>query len=69
MSSTIEVKIDFDPPNRSYGEMKGEALAKFERQFIELTLAKYEGNLSAAAKGLRMDRKHLHDLAKKHGLR
>jgi DNA-binding NtrC family response regulator len=69
MSSIIEVKVNFDPPNRSYGDLKGEAIAKFERQFVELTLAQYEGNLSAAAKALSMDRKHLHDMAKKHGLR
>jgi DNA-binding NtrC family response regulator len=69
MSSIIEVKVNFDPPNHSYGDLKGEVIAKFERQFVELTLAQYDGNLSAAAKALSMDRKHLHDMAKKHGLR
>lgn len=69
MSLTIEVKVTYDPPSRSYTDLKGELLAKFERQFVEMTLTEFGGNLSAAAKSLRMDRKHLHDLAKKHGLR
>ena len=69
MSSIIEVKVSFDPPNSSYGNLKGEIVAKFERQFLDLTLAQYDGNLSAAAKALSMDRKHLHDMAKRHGLR
>lgn len=69
MPSTIEVKLVYDPPSRSYRGMKGELLDKFERQFVEMTLAEFGGNLSAAAKALRMDRKHLRDLAKKHRLR
>jgi DNA-binding NtrC family response regulator len=69
MPSTIEVVVLYDPPNRSYSELKGELIAKFERKFIELTLTESKGNLSAAAKSLRMDRKHLNAIAKKHGLR
>lgn len=69
MSSTIEVKVNFDPPDRSYGEIRGEVTDEFERQFLYLTLAKYEGNLTAAARALKMDRKYLRELARKHGLR
>ena len=32
-------------------------------------LARHAGNVSAAARDAKMDRKHLHDMAKKHGLR
>lgn len=66
---SIEVQIEFDPQNRSYGEMKSEAVAKWELHFVKMVLSRFEGNISAAAKALRMDRKHLHSLAKKHGLR
>lgn len=69
MSSTIELKVTYDPQTRSYGDLKAEVIASFERQFVELTLNQFEGNLSAAAKTLKVDRKHLHDLCKKHGMR
>ena len=32
-------------------------------------LGRHSGNISAAAREAKMDRKHLHDMAKKHGLR
>jgi DNA-binding NtrC family response regulator len=67
--SSIELKVNFDPPNCSYGDLKSEIVTQFERQFLKLTLSQYKGNLSAAARALKMDRKHLHDLTKKHGLR
>jgi len=69
MPSTIELKIPFDPQTRSYKALKAEAIALFERQFVELALEQFEGNLSAAARALVMDRKHLHDMCRKHGLR
>ena len=69
MSSIIQISIAFNPSERSYGDMKTEAVNGFEYQFIEKLLSRHSGNLSAAAKEARMDRKHLHDLAKKHGLR
>lgn len=69
MSSIIQVSVDFNPSERSYRDMKAAAVLEFERQFIEKLLSRHANNLSKAAKEVQMDRKHLHDLAKKHGLR
>ena len=69
MASTIQVSVEFNPSERSYGDMKAQAVSDFERQFLEILLKRHDGNLSKASKEVRMDRKHLHDLAKKHGLR
>jgi DNA-binding NtrC family response regulator len=40
--------------------------AAFERKYVTWLLARHRGNISAAAREARMDRKHLSDLAKKH---
>jgi DNA-binding NtrC family response regulator len=69
MHPTIEVKVSFDPENSSYRELKNAVVQAFERQFLKLALERFEGNLSAAATALKTDRKHLHDMCKKHGLR
>ena len=66
---SLEVSVRFNPGDRSYREIKDEAVTKFEVSFINQLLARHKGNLSAAAKEVRMDRKHLHDMAKKYGLR
>jgi len=66
---SIEVRVEYNSLNRSYGVMKREAVAKFERKLVELALTEFKGNISEAARTLKMDRKHLHDLAKRHGLR
>jgi DNA-binding NtrC family response regulator len=36
---------------------------------VKWLLGRHSGNVSAAAREAKMDRKHLHDMAKKHGLR
>jgi hypothetical protein len=36
---------------------------------VSWLLERHGGNISAAAREARMDRKHLYDLARKHGLR
>lgn len=69
MSSIIQVSVEFNPSERSYREMKAEWVLEFERQFIDKLIERHAGNLSAASKEVKMDRKHLYDLAKKHGLR
>jgi len=69
MPTTLQVSVEFNPLELSYGDMRALLLVDFEKQFIRMLLDRHGGNLSKAAKEVRMDRKHLHDLAKKHGLR
>lgn len=59
---------DYDPL-LSYGQTRRIFDLEFERRYVSWLLVRHEGNISAAAREARMDRKHLHDLAKKHGLR
>lgn len=59
---------EFDPLN-SYRQTRAAFEADFEQRYVSWLLARHSGNISAAAREARMDRKHLHDLAKKHGLR
>jgi transcriptional regulator with GAF, ATPase, and Fis domain len=58
----------FDPA-RSYRETREAWENDFERRYVAWLLAKHSGNLSSAARAADMDRKYLHKLAKKHGLR
>jgi DNA-binding NtrC family response regulator len=60
--------IDFDP-QQSYREVRANFEADFERRYVSWLLDRHQGNISAAAREARMDRKHLYDLARKHGLR
>ena len=53
----------------SYGQTRAAFESDFETRYVSWLLARHHGNISAAAREARMDRKHLHDLAKKHGLR
>ena len=62
------VPTDFDAA-LSYGQTRSAFEAEFERRYVSWLLERHHGNISAAAREARMDRKHLHDLAKKHGLR
>ena len=62
------VPTEFDPA-LSYGQTRSAFEAEFERRYVSWLLERHHGNISAAAREARMDRKHLHDLAKKHGLR
>ncbi|MDX2054088.1 MAG: sigma 54-interacting transcriptional regulator [Polyangiaceae bacterium] len=41
----------------------------FEKAYVSWLLERHQDNISAAAREARMDRKHLYDLARKHGLR
>jgi DNA-binding NtrC family response regulator len=56
-------------PGRSYRETRGKYETEFEKRYVKWLLARHGGNVSAAAREAKMDRKHLHDMAKKHGLR
>ncbi len=53
----------------SYRETRTRFEQEFERRYVRWLLARHQGNVSAAAREARMDRKHLSDLAKRHGLR
>ncbi len=54
---------------KSYRETRAKYDAEFERRYVKWLLGRHQGNVSAAAREAKMDRKHLHDIAKKHGLR
>lgn len=54
---------------KSYRETRATYDAEFERRYVKWLLGRHAGNVSAAAREAKMDRKHLHDMAKKHGLR
>ena len=52
----------------SYRETRARFEAAFERRYIRWLLDRHQGNVSAAARAARMDRNHLTDLARRHGL-
>ncbi len=54
---------------KSYRETRAVFDAEFERRYVKWLLTRHAGNVSAAAREAKMDRKHLHELAKKHGVR
>jgi transcriptional regulator with GAF, ATPase, and Fis domain len=56
-------------PEKSYRETRAKYDAEFEKRYVKWLLGRHSGNISAAAREAKMDRKHLHDMAKKHGLR
>ena len=56
-------------PDKSYRETRAKFEAEFERRYVKWLLSRHGGNVSAAARDAKMDRKHLHELAKKHGVR
>jgi DNA-binding NtrC family response regulator len=64
----VETAFHFEP-EKSYRETRAKYDAEFERRYVKWLLGRHNGNISAAAREAKMDRKHLHDMAKKHGLR
>lgn len=56
----------FDP-SLSFSESKEKWLDAKEAAFVTWLLAEHEGNVSAAARAAKMDRKYLHKLLQKHG--
>ena len=59
---------EFDP-DKSYRETREAWENDFERRYVSWLLKSHQGNVSSAARAADMDRKYLHKLAKKHGLR
>lgn len=53
----------------AYSDARRTVLSEFERRFIEQLLRRAGGNISKAARLARMDRSHLSDLVRKHGLK
>ena len=58
----------FDPA-RTYREIRATFETEFEFGYVSWLLGRHDGNISAAAREAKMDRKYLYDLARKHGLR
>ncbi len=56
-------------PGKSYRDTRAKYDGEFEKRYVKWLLGRHTGNVSAAAREAKMDRKHLHDMAKKHGLR
>jgi DNA-binding NtrC family response regulator len=52
-----------------FKEAKAQVVDRFERQYLEALLQRHSGNLSAASRTAEVDRKHLRELIRKHGLR
>lgn len=56
-------------PPVSYRSAKAEAIAAWESAFVADLFHRYDGNLSAAARAVRMDRNHLRSLLHRYGIR
>jgi DNA-binding NtrC family response regulator len=69
MTSTGASDVFQFDASKSYRETRAKVDADFERRYVKWLLGRHAGNVSAAAREAKMDRKHLHDMAKKHGLR
>ena len=50
-------------PEKSYRETRAKYDGEFERRYVKWLLGRHDGNISAAAREAKMDRKHLHDMA------
>jgi DNA-binding NtrC family response regulator len=53
----------------SFRAAKEHAVAAWERDYLRALVARFAGNLSRAARAVRMDRNHLRELLVRHGLR
>lgn len=55
--------------DRPFHEAKGAAVARFEEAYLRDLLRRHEGNVSRAARAARIDRKTVHRLLRKYGIR
>jgi transcriptional regulator with GAF, ATPase, and Fis domain len=67
-TGSTDTVFQFDV-GKSYRETRAKFDGEFEKRYVKWLLGRHGGNVSAAAREAKMDRKHLHDMAKKHGLR
>ncbi len=67
-AAPIDTAFVFEP-GKSYRDTRAKYDGEFEKRYVKWLLGRHTGNVSAAAREAKMDRKHLHDMAKKHGLR
>jgi DNA-binding NtrC family response regulator len=65
-ATTALENISFDLP---FKEAKARVVDGFERAYLKALLERHAGNLSAASRSADLDRKHLRELLRKHGLR
>ncbi|GEM_PF-1041621 len=73
-TSALSAISEFQEPGAftaslSYRDTRTHFEAGFEKAYVQWLLERHQDNISAAAREARMDRKHLYDLARKHGLR
>jgi DNA-binding NtrC family response regulator len=50
----------------SFRAAKERAVAAWERDYVRALIARFDGNLSRAARAVRMDRNHLRELLRRH---
>ena len=62
------IEDDLGDPDDSFRQAKESAVARWERRYIASLLTRSGGNISGAARTARMDRNHLRELIRKHGL-
>jgi transcriptional regulator with GAF, ATPase, and Fis domain len=60
-------RVAFDE-HATYRETRASFETAFERRYVRWLLERHGGNISAAARAAKMDRNHLTDLARRHGL-
>lgn len=54
---------------KSYRDNKARAVEAFERRFVTELMRESQGNITAAARLVRMDRKYLSEMIRRHGLK
>jgi DNA-binding NtrC family response regulator len=55
--------------NMSFREAKERAVGHWERDYVRALIAQHQGNISRAARAVRMDRNHLRELMVRHGIK
>jgi DNA-binding NtrC family response regulator len=67
------IASDSPPPaneeNVSFRVAKERAVARWEREYLSALISQHQGNISRAARAVRMDRNHLRELLVRHGIR